>query len=179
MSEMNDLAAFLRTRLDEDEWWAREASTEGGHRTVLGEHWQWECETTDKPVIIDPMFGEYVEGVDYSSVGLRSVEHHPTESVGPLPHLVIHGQREVRTVDAGHIARWDPARVLAEVAAKRRILDEHQPIDGVSWHGCTTCDAQGWGSCGCAGSGDWPCDTVKLLALPYADHPDYREEWRP
>jgi hypothetical protein len=25
----------------------------------------------------------------------------------------------------------------------------------------------------------YPCDTLKLLALPYADHPDYRDEWRP
>lgn len=23
------------------------------------------------------------------------------------------------------------------------------------------------------------CDTLQGLALPYADHPDYREEWRP
>lgn len=29
---------------------------------------------------------------------------------------------------AVHIARWDPARVLAEVAAKRAILDEHAII---------------------------------------------------
>ncbi len=25
----------------------------------------------------------------------------------------------------------------------------------------------------------WPCPTLALLALPYVDHPDYREEWRP
>jgi hypothetical protein len=24
-----------------------------------------------------------------------------------------------------------------------------------------------------------PCWTARLLALPYASHPDYREEWRP
>jgi hypothetical protein len=39
-------------------------------------------------------------------------------------------------------------------------------------------------ACGTCGSVDdspveWPCDTVLALALPYADHPDYREEWRP
>jgi hypothetical protein len=25
----------------------------------------------------------------------------------------------------------------------------------------------------------WPCQTLRLLALPYADHPDYRPEWKP
>jgi hypothetical protein len=24
-----------------------------------------------------------------------------------------------------------------------------------------------------------PCETVRVLALPYSDHPDYHEEWRP
>jgi hypothetical protein len=31
---------------------------------------------------------------------------------------------------------------------------------------------------GCAECGiEWPCDTVRALVLPYADHPDYRELW--
>jgi hypothetical protein len=29
----------------------------------------------------------------------------------------------------------------------------------------------------CQDSCGW--DTLRLLALPYADHPDFREEWRP
>ena len=52
-----------------------------------------------------------------------------------------------------HIARHDPARVLAECEAKRRIVQNAQdPGDDLF---------------------------VAILALPYADHPDYREEWRP
>ncbi len=72
-----------------------------------------------------------------------------------------------------HIARWDPARVLAEVEAKRRIIDEHEPLQ----NGCcdTCCEDGPYGDSNQA----WPCRTVRLLALPYADHPDYREEWRP
>lgn len=70
-----------------------------------------------------------------------------------------------------------PARVLAEVDAKRRILDEH-PIYRNSANDpvCGTC-----GQDDQTGDliGDWPCPTVQLLAMPYADHPDYREEWRP
>lgn len=59
-----------------------------------------------------------------------------------------------------HIARHDPARVLAEVEAKRRIV---AAVGGLS--------------------GQW-CDEIGgrvlgLLALPYANHPDYREDWRP
>ncbi|MEU5023581.1 DUF6221 family protein [Streptomyces milbemycinicus] len=26
---------------------------------------------------------------------------------------------------------------------------------------------------------DAPITALRLLALPYADHPDYRDEWRP
>ncbi|MFD7661098.1 DUF6221 family protein [Streptomyces sp. NPDC059788] len=77
-----------------------------------------------------------------------------------------------------HIARHDPARVLAEVDAKRRLLVVHAKSS--SYDGCVICD-DGNDSCGCMGGAHWeyPCDTVKLLALSYADHPDYRQEWRP
>ncbi len=67
------------------------------------------------------------------------------------------------------IARWDPARVLAEVEAKRRILDEHprMPEDwGTDYAGdCRTC------------SDPHPCKTVRLLALPHAGRPGYLREW--
>ena len=25
----------------------------------------------------------------------------------------------------------------------------------------------------------FPCETVRLLALPYSQHPDYQKAWRP
>ena len=50
---------------------------------------------------------------------------------------------------------FNTARVLAECAAKRRIVEHHAPYAG--------------------GSGR---PTLLLLALPYADHPDYDETWR-
>lgn len=61
-------------------------------------------------------------------------------------------------------------RVLAEVAAKRRIVDE-----------CTYTGAGGETFVVCAGpGGDVDGESVlRLLALPHADHPDYREEWKP
>jgi hypothetical protein len=36
---------------------------------------------------------------------------------------------------------------------------------------CATCDD--W----YGGGQDWPCPTLRLLALPYADHPGYEPEW--
>ncbi|MER5715748.1 DUF6221 family protein [Streptomyces sp. NPDC002132] len=77
------------------------------------------------------------------------------------------------TEERAHIVRHDPARVLREVDAKRRILGEVVPeIDGME----SRIDGE-WGA------GD-PTERessrlLRLLALPYADRPGYREEWRP
>lgn len=68
-----------------------------------------------------------------------------------------------------HVARHNPARVLREVEAKRRILGEHFESflpNGIPLGTCTTCDNYAM-----------PCPTLRLLALPYADDPDYRPEW--
>jgi hypothetical protein len=67
------------------------------------------------------------------------------------------------------IKRNSPARVLAEVDAKRRIVEEH----GANQYRVDPCDAHD------ANFATIPCDTLRLLALPYADHEDYDEEWRP
>ncbi len=69
--------------------------------------------------------------------------------------------------DAFFIAYQHPARVLADVAAKRQIIKLHQPcVDEPECHVC--------GPHGSSGA----CLTLCLLALPDAGHPDYREEWR-
>ncbi|MCX4575638.1 DUF6221 family protein [Streptomyces sp. NBC_01571] len=79
-----------------------------------------------------------------------------------------------------HVERHDPARVLREVEAKRQILALHVPTphqdEGDMWPGCTTCS---WRDEMEALRVRYPCKTVRLLALPYADRPGYREEWRP
>jgi hypothetical protein len=63
----------------------------------------------------------------------------------------------------------DPARVLAEVDAKRRLLDLH-PYAGLlsAPESCESCVVI-----------PGPCPTLRLLALPYADRPGCRPEWRP
>jgi hypothetical protein len=53
---------------------------------------------------------------------------------------------------------FDARRVLAECEAKRRIVDEFAPRLRMN--------------------GDFD-GLFRALALPYADHPDYREEWKP
>ncbi|MFB7738256.1 DUF6221 family protein [Streptomyces sp. NPDC056112] len=66
-------------------------------------------------------------------------------------------------------APGEAERVLAEVEAKRLILDRFADLSGENWR---------------------PSpprvirlqelrDAVRCLALPYADHPDYSEAWRP
>lgn len=91
-----------------------------------------------------------------------------------------------------------PQLALAEVAAKRRLLDLHQhqrfaePTDSrpnahpddrrkafaedPKYVGCRRChfdyrDEE-------VHPYFW-CETVRLLARPYADHPGYRDDWRP
>lgn len=71
------------------------------------------------------------------------------------------------TDDALHIARYHPARVLAEVEAKRRIVDlcaEALAFEGPHRY-----------SPSCA---DLAEDILRAQALPYADHPDYDPTWR-
>lgn len=74
---------------------------------------------------------------------------------------------------------------LADVAAKRLILDEHTPChvktsnDGLNWdyQRCVICEPQDRDLS--PGESYWPCPTIRALALPDAGHPDYREQWRP
>ncbi|WP_329616460.1 DUF6221 family protein [Streptomyces brevispora] len=80
---------------------------------------------------------------------------------------------EVRT----HAARHDPARVLREVETKQRIVDRHTPH---SMGKCRTCERPHWGVQVCDHcERAAPCPDLRDLAAAYADHPEYRPEWRP
>lgn len=82
---------------------------------------------------------------------------------------------------ANHIARNDPARVLADLAAKRRILKRHSRghEDWRSrWHpdSCV--------GCGTTGEFDDPrirhindCPELRDLASVYAEHPHFDPAW--
>ena len=182
---MDDLIAFVRAawdarcaQLDEDERVALEASRcDADGFTPTGEHWHWVESEHDQVLTLDPMLDEYIN--DGSRAALRSVEEYPTSMSFTLPHFVVSYAEETRTVDAMHIARWDPARVLAEVeleradvAAKRRILELHAPFGAPDWphQACRTCGDLG-------DPVEAPCETVRLLAQPYAGQPGWRAEW--
>lgn len=72
---------------------------------------------------------------------------------------------------AVHIARHDPARVLVEVDAKRRIVAAFIEASNVDER--RNPSAYDYGVAAALGA------AVDFLALPYADHPDYDEAWRP
>lgn len=71
-----------------------------------------------------------------------------------------------RTPVTDQITAWSPARVLAECEAKRRIVARHA-VCAPNYDEGNRLETRVL---------DW---TMRLLALPYADHPDYDESWRP
>ena len=166
----SDLVAFLRARLDEDEQAAR-AATPGP--------WRW---------------GDWSTTFGTVEQRRRTLEHAPER--GPFPavatrdsssrqvlpsledSLEMAGDREPYEANAAHIARHDPARVLAEVDAKRAIVDalgiaERNTADmrrmATEYRFVQVAES----------AQDALLYAVRLLALPYADHPDYRAEWAP
>lgn len=78
-------------------------------------------------------------------------------------------------------------QVWAEREAKRRIIERHAIKERLPPGAppiCSECGGSDWKP---ESPGvefpfpwvmPWPCPTLRLLALPYDDHPDYREEWR-
>jgi hypothetical protein len=99
----------------------------------------------------------------------------------------------------GLVSRHHPDRVLAECRAKRAIVEWHTNYEGYDEAEC--CEER-WGpiqfqatedrelSAGVTSSGGLSmresfatqeyvgCVTLMMLASVYADHPDFREEWR-
>lgn len=76
---------------------------------------------------------------------------------------------------------------LAECAAKRRIVELHSIYRGprllsvdssASDYACELCHATSSIDSKSVIEALGPCDTLLALASVYADHPDFREEWR-
>lgn len=88
---------------------------------------------------------------------------------------------EVIPNDAGYTYPCDcgvPERILAECAAKRAIIKEHELDLHMSEQYCDTCAE--WWKCE-LGEGPppvkYPCPTIKALTSVYKDHSDFRQEW--
>lgn len=96
-----------------------------------------------------------------------------------------HGQRQVRSVTLTlvaetaadrHIARHDPARVLREVAAKRRVLERHSPVDMLGALYCDGCPTDEDGYHGYKLS---DCPELQNLAFIWNEHEDWDPRWCP
>lgn len=103
----------------------------------------------------------------------------------------------------GHIARWQPTRALADIAAKRELLDtvmawEHDYHDDDTWFSCSQAllpigqrtdpeDSEPGSGCSDDSRRGQPCDcgldrrrTAILLPLAtiWSDHPAFKPAWR-
>lgn len=182
-----DLIAFIEARLTEDELWAKAASTQPSYyvdeRPVpeAGLHWTWAVGESWEPYPVDPLeefVGETAH--DYAPT-LVTVEQWPSRYGGRMSQTKVLGNcEEVPSGVGGHIVRHDPARVLREVEAKRRLLGRifgfEQSIDA-EWGCGHTSEAIAAGEC--------PEPSVHFIAAlrdfaaVWSDHPDWREAWRP
>jgi hypothetical protein len=153
---MTDIVTFIKARLDEDEAVAHAAALQIAERAVAPAYAAEHVDRAGKWVVRPWLYSGRVE----PSMGMS----------GP-------DRVEIATVANEHIARHDPARVLREVEAKRQITECHE--SWVAGNGDTICGRCGREHIDGRPGGHFPCQTLRLLALPFTGHPDYREDWRP
>jgi len=141
-----DIVEFLTARLDDDEAVAKAAG--------VGPRDKWRT--------IEWYDGQFENGLTVS-VDVHGVAGAPVTSRGNLLRA-----------DGEHIARHDPARVLAEVAAKRRIMERHFADQDGSCVGC------GFNSVEERSVEDInACPELRDMASVYDSHPDHKQEWKP
>ena len=155
---MSDLTDWLREQIAADETAARAAS-QGPWRYNPSREWH-----TDSERLTAARAGRLVPGgKEFVCAGPR-VDEIGVASTGA-------SDDPQSMADAAHIARWDPTRVLAECAAKRRLLSRHEEDrHRAGW--CSNCYTP---------TGDhrlWPCHVVLALAQSYADQPGFDPAWR-
>jgi hypothetical protein len=110
----------------------------------------------------------------------RSIWRHPES-----PQYIYRDDENIATVSHAygpHIAAWNPARVLAICEAHKQIVTSHRPtltvrarVEGDTYMSCPVCEPYP----PLESLDPGPCETIRLLAMFDADHPDYREEWKP
>lgn len=152
---MGDIVSFISTRLDDDEAYALEAAKEFGPDWI--EIWSGEIDLSANLPDRQPPAGSHWDA-----------------------HVQTNDSRVSR-----HMVRHDPARVLAEVKAKRRVLERHRrprspaEVPDNAFSGCCV-------GCGFLGDTGVPprtpdvddCPELRDLAAPFDQHPDYNPAWR-
>ena len=149
--EAMTLTEFLLARISEDEMLARESI---GNKWYAQAHSEVRTVAHDLRGAVEPCWYQIAES------GRSAGPHADRGDFDDRPTFK-------------HIVRHDPARVLAECEAKRRIVELHR--ENVHGDNCKLC---GYGDDRSEGD-SWPCTSLRLLALPHADHPDYNQSWRP
>lgn len=150
------LSDFLMARISEDETAARaalEAGSGGDKWDVDGtddlEVWanaEWEVDASGEDGY-GTNAGVFIAGGDVVAAGVEG------------------------TAVVEHIARWDPARVLAEAQGKRQILAMH--------HMATQTAAQSPSKTAHFSAVASALESAMLfLAMAYADHPHHQPEWK-
>jgi hypothetical protein len=201
VSSTDSIVAFIRACLDDDERWARAANqvyryAEGNPSPPeTGVHWTWVKGENWTPTTPDPVTEEFVgDGTGEWNVNLATVEQWPSRvtpsSPDPLmPRTYAGTIEELDPSAAGHIVRWDPARVLAEVEAKRKriawLLEREHDMgdeDFPTFSSCRILNEPGSlgdlavGYCSC-GLDSWRNQLFRFEAQPFAGRDGWREEW--
>jgi hypothetical protein len=99
-------------------------------------------------------------------------------------HPPLHAWDLADDADGAHFQHWNPWRVLSSCVAKRLIIAAHRDVGAgvdrradpdrtLKAHACSTCGQYDEYAI------EWPCYTLRVLALDWVDHPAYRQEWRP
>ena len=153
--------AFLREQFAAEEQEARAAAAMPGG--VAGDRWRVAGSHTD-------------EGGTYWRITTANPDVDRVQTIELVGGGMSGGGAHTEEV-AAHIARHDPARVLADTAAKRAIVALHgselvevvnADRDERSGYWCTECDGE-----------EFPCRTLRVLAVPYTAVEGYRPEWAP
>lgn len=146
-AEMDEMIAFFRARLNEEEFAAYQSADFGGG--IVSAVWR--------------LSGSH--GIYWSVAAVAQAEGH---------------EETIDVVDAhteqvaNHIVLHDPHRVLRSIKAKRRMLDAFAAVS----HGERTAPHEDMRDVSRAGVDTWRF-VLRLSVAEYADHPDYKTEWRP
>jgi hypothetical protein len=106
-----------------------------------------------------------VEGANWRAASHGSVWSEDPEADPAMP--VAYAEGRPLAEQAEHIARWDPARVLAECQVRRAIIEHCRGVVAAAGDppGIDPADVPAVGH------------VLGLLAQPFKDHPDFDAEW--
>jgi len=146
---MDDLVQWLGAQLDEDERIARRA-----------------CEYAEASWRLDEDAETVLWWPPEPRVAAKEREHGlPVVSDRWRGQAIAPGGERI----APHIASHDPARVLREIDVKRQLLARYEELRAASKEQGLIGDV----------TEEYQDFLLRLLALPYADRPGFREEWAP